>query len=114
MTKYLGLLNPFRADLSLSLPDACERTGSSYNTVRSWCTWHHIGRKIGSSWHIDAVALELFLAGDLDPLARYLNGDRSRPEIVDTFARLGVPLTPPPPSTRQRQRARRGGAHATA
>ncbi len=112
MTKYLGPLNPFRADLSLSLPAARERTGSSYNTVRSWCTRHHIGRKIGNSWHIDAVALELFLAGDLDPLARYLNGDRTGPEIIEAFARVGAP--PTPPSLPTRKRASRGGDHATA
>ncbi len=113
MTKYLGPLNPFRADLSWSLPNACERSGNSYNTCRSWCEKHNLGRKIGGSWHVVAVAFQLFLNGQDEALSRYLTGDRSDHEVVEAFERLGVPIEPPKP-TRNPALRRRSACHAAA
>ena len=113
MLKPTGPLSPFRRDLVMSLADASEYSGRAINTMRDWCKRYHLGRKIGGEWLIDAAAFHLFIEGQLDALAHYLNGDRATPEIVEAFARLGIALMPPLPPTRQR--VRRGGAdHATA
>ena len=105
MRKFVGPLVPFRLDLVMSLADASERSGRAINTVRTWCAQHHLGRKVGGTWHIDAIAFELYVDGRFDALERYLNGDRAHPEIVDAFTSLGVPLTPPSihnPASRRR------------
>ena len=68
MPKFVGPLVPFRRDLALSLTEASERAGWSQSTMRTWCLRFHIGRKIGSEWAIDAVALTLLLDGHSEPV----------------------------------------------
>lgn len=94
MPKFIGPLNPFRLDLVMPLAEASERSGRSVSTVRTWCARHHVGRKVGGEWAIDRVAFDLFLDGRNDALRRYLAGDRTDPEVIETFERLGVPFTP--------------------
>ena len=112
---FPGLLNPYSPAEAMALGEAVERTGWAPITLREWAVKYGFGRKIGSRWAFSKIALELFLNGRDEALSHYLAGDRTDPEVVETFAKLGVPLstTPPPPSTRQRAR-RGGGAHATA
>ena len=108
-----GLLNPFIIEEAALLGEAARRTGWADATLRERGVKFGLCRKIGGRWTFSRVAVELFINGQTEALAAYHRGDRSHPEVVETFERLGVPLTPPLPPTRQR--ARRGGAdHATA
>ena len=113
MLKPTGPLSPFRRDLVMTLSDASEHSGRSISTIRAWCAQHHIGRKVGGAWLVDAVAFDLFIQGRLNALARYLSGDRKHPEIVEAFERLNLPLEPPLPLTRKNAPVGRA-AHASA
>ncbi len=109
---FRGLLNPYIAEEAMLIGEAGGRTGWSEATLRDRAVRFGLGRKIGTRWTFSRVAIELFLNGQDEALNHYLAGDRSHPEVVETYRRLNVPLEPPPPT---RKRASRGGAdHATA
>ena len=108
---FHGLLNPFSTAEAMLLGEAAERTGWAAVTLRERAVKYGLGRKIAGRWTFSRVALELFLNGRDEALSRYLSGDRTDPEVVETFEKLGVPLTPPPT---RRSASRRGEAHAPA
>ena len=109
--QFRGLLNPFTTAEAMLLGEAAERTGWAAVTLRERAVKYGLGRKIGGRWTFSRVAVELFLNGRDEALSHYLAGDRTDPEVVETFAKLGVPLTPPPT---HKSASRGGAAHAAA
>ncbi|MGB8744225.1 MAG: helix-turn-helix domain-containing protein [Xanthobacteraceae bacterium] len=83
------ILVPFDARESMTLAAAAELCRKSTETIRSWAQRHGIGRKIGGTWHISRVALQMFLDDATTALSAYHAGDRSDPAVRAYFERAG-------------------------
>ena len=85
------VLRPFHRSEVLSIAEAARIAGRAVRTIREWCLFHDIGRRIGGRWAVSKVALAMWLDGNQETLAAYLAGDRSSPTIAEYFDRCGVP-----------------------
>ena len=85
------VLRPFHRSEVLSIAEAARIAGRAVRTIREWCLFHDIGRRIGGRWAVSKVALAMWLDGNQETLAAYLAGDRSSPTITEYFDRCGVP-----------------------
>jgi hypothetical protein len=83
------ILVPFDTRESISIAVAAKIAGRAPSTIRLWAEEYGIGRKIGGTWHISRVALQIFLEGDMAALAAYHAGDRTDPEVRSYFERVG-------------------------
>jgi hypothetical protein len=85
-------LRPFWPEEACTVRQAASRAGKSVGTIRVWSDTYFLGRPIGphGARGISKVALEAFLNGDVQALTAYLEGDRSRPEVVGYYERLGL------------------------
>jgi hypothetical protein len=88
-----AVLRPFDAAEAIDSPTAAKIARVSTVTIRNWCSWHHIGRRIGDGFYrISKPALLAFLDGDEAALSAYLAGDRESELVLKYFVRAGVPL----------------------
>lgn len=85
-------LYPFIALEALSVSAAAARAGVSVGTIRNWCDWHSIGRKIGGVWKVSKVALQMYLDGDRRALELYLAGDRTDDRVRAYYQGEGITL----------------------
>jgi hypothetical protein len=98
MTKMVGdipepqVLRPFHRSEVITTAEAARIAGRSERTIREWTMRYDIGRRIGRSWAISIVALQMLLDGNMAALAAYLLGDRVSPFIVGYFEQCAVPL----------------------
>ena len=85
-------LRPFWPEEAYTVRQAASRSGKSVGTMRAWSDTYFLGRPIGphGARGISKVALEAFLDGNVQVLTAYLEGDRSSPEIVGYYDRLGL------------------------
>jgi hypothetical protein len=83
-------MTPFDPKEAMTLAQAAHRAGKCQNTIRNWCEGDGIGRRIGGTWHVSKVALELYLDGETEALRRYLDGDRENQIIVAYFRKFGL------------------------
>jgi hypothetical protein len=84
------VLTPYDPCEGLTLQQAAERAKKSPGTVRNWCESEGLGRRIGGIWCVSKIALEMYLDGEAGALGRYLQGDRSTPDVVAYFKRFGL------------------------
>jgi hypothetical protein len=84
------VLRPFVAAEAIDSPTAAKIARVSTVTIRNWCQWHHIGRRIGGFYKISKPALLAFLEGDEAVLSAYLEGDRTSPLVRKYFERAGL------------------------
>jgi hypothetical protein len=86
------VLIPFDSREAVSLPKAAKIADKSESTIRFWCRAPlPIGRRIGGAWAVSRVALAMWLEGDLDGLAAYLDGVRAEYEpVARYYRRLGL------------------------
>ena len=85
-------LRPFWPEEAYTIRQAAARAGKSVGTIRIWSDAYFLGRPIrpNGARGISKVALEAFLDGNVQALAAYLEGDRSSPEVVGYYDRLGL------------------------
>jgi hypothetical protein len=88
----LYTLVPFDVRESMSLRDAAIAAGKTGRTMRNWCIVHGIGRRVGNTWLVSRVALQMFLDGDADSLVSYRDhGVRaSYPPVAEYFHRVDL------------------------
>ena len=86
------VLRPYNRQEALSVAEAAKLAGRSHRTIRNWCLLHDLGRRIGGPWAVSKVALLMWLEGNREALAAYLNGDRSSESVTHYFTRCDVPL----------------------
>lgn len=86
------VLVPFDRREVLTLAEAALHAGKTARTISNWCEGEGLGRKIGGTWHVSKVALQMFLDGDERSLRQYLAGDRHSANVTDYFTVLGVPV----------------------
>lgn len=84
------VLTPLDHAEVLTLQEAADRARKVAGTIRNWCESEGIGRRIGGKWSVSKVALEMYLDGDANALARYLRGDRASDDVVSYFKRFGL------------------------
>lgn len=92
MIQQPQVLVPFHRSEVLSVAEAADIANRSVRTLRQWCMYFDIGRRICGQWAVSKVALTMHLDGDKSALKAYLAGDRSSPTIAAYFERCGVPL----------------------
>jgi hypothetical protein len=101
-----AVLRPFVAAEAIDSPTAAKIARVSTVTIRNWCQWHHIGRRIGDGFYrVSLPALTMFLEGDQAALDAYLAGDRQSDLVLKYFVRTSVPL----PQESERLPAKVGG-----
>jgi hypothetical protein len=86
------VLSPFDRREVLTLTEAARHAGKTPRTISNWCEGEGLGRKIGGTWHVSKVALQMFLDGDTRSLRQYLAGDRESETVRIYFTTLGVPI----------------------
>ena len=74
------VLRPFHRSEVLSIAEAACIAGRAVRTIREWCLFHDIGRRIGGRWAVSK--------GRLGHVARWQQGDpwnlsRRRSELSD-------------------------------
>jgi Helix-turn-helix domain len=84
------VLTPLDHAEALTLQEAADRSKKVAGTIRNWCESEGIGRRIGGKWYVSKVALEMYLDGEEDALARYLRGDRESKDVIAYFNRFGL------------------------
>jgi len=85
------ILQPFDKRECLTLKQAAAIAGKSESTMRNWCDWRGLGRRIGGgTWSVSKVALAMFLDGDVKALRAYHAGDRADPIVTAYFKREGL------------------------
>jgi hypothetical protein len=84
------ILSPFDIRECICLKDAAGIAGRKESTLRNWCDWHGLGRRIGGTWSVCKVALAMFLDGDRKALRAYHSGDRTGVVVKPYFGRAGL------------------------
>jgi hypothetical protein len=85
------ILSPFDLREVLRLKQAAAIAGKSESTLRVWCEWVGLGRRVGGgSWCVSKVALQMYLDGNRKALRAYHAGNRSDPDVVRYFEREGL------------------------
>ena len=87
-----AILLPYNATEALTVREAAALTKRSVRTIREWAARFDLGRRIGGSWQISIVAMQMHLEGNREALALYHRGDRSSPIVTAYFERCEVPL----------------------
>lgn len=86
------VLIPFHRAEAITVAEAAVLAKRTRRTLRGWCYFHNLGRRIGGQWAVSIVALSMYLDGDSEALAAYLRGDRQSPSVLAYFTRCNVPL----------------------
>lgn len=84
------VLTPLDHAEALTLQAAADRSRKVAGTIRNWCESEGIGRRVGSKWYVSKLALEMYLDGEEDALARYLREDRESKDVIAYFKRFGL------------------------
>lgn len=85
------VLIPFDAREALTLQEAAKIATVSETTIARWCKDEDIGigRKIGGTWRVSRVALQMKLDDNGWALVAYLDGDRTSQRVTRYFHDLG-------------------------
>ena len=85
------ILLPFDIRECICLKDAAGIAGKKVSTLRNWCNWHGLGRRVGGGiWMVSKVALAMYLDQDTKALRAYHAGNRTDPRVVAYFERAGL------------------------
>jgi hypothetical protein len=84
------VLTPYDHEEVLTLAEAAHRARKTAGTIRNWCEGKGLGRRIGGTWGVSKIALEMYLDGDVAALDLYLSGDRDTACVVSYFNRFGL------------------------
>lgn len=87
-----NVLSPFDPREALTVHKAAKRATVTVGTIRNWCRDHMIGRKIGGSFRVSAVALHMYMDGNHAALKLYHAGDRANDVVRAYFNAAGIPL----------------------
>jgi hypothetical protein len=87
----IKVLVPYWPEEAGTIKQVASRYNKSDGTIRSWCQNYFLGRIIGPGrWGVSWVAVEMFMDGDKRALNAYLRGDRTSPNVVRYYERLGL------------------------
>jgi len=76
---------------SIAVGEAARRVGRSVRTIRDWCMFHKIGRRIAGRWLVNQIALDMLVENDSEALTAFLAGDRSSPNVLAYYQRRNLP-----------------------
>lgn len=86
------VLVPWEPREVMTIANAARFLCQSEANVRRLCARYDLGRRVGGPWAVSRVALTMYAENASKALRLYHQGDRSSPEVVAYYRRLGIPV----------------------